>query len=347
MAKAGQDPNLDILRSVAVLAVFATHTLQVVAGCRFEERLAYGIDTYALGRIGVLLFFVHTSLVLMQSLERTGTALDGWPLIRHFYIKRAFRIYPLSICLILVCVAFSIPPDALGVPYAWHGARWVAASVLLIQNITRDSQVSGPMYSLPYEVQMYLLLPILFLVLKAPGSGLRLILIYWLGAVLSLFALVLFYLPCFLAGVVAYKLLQTVRPRLAAWLWYPAVICIVVLYVLTPLSDDSWLKNVLTCLLVAGSIPLFNRNRGVIATAASQIAKYSYGIYLCHTPVLWLLYRKLTIPDWQRAIWLVIATGAVSMACYHAIEHPLIQIGTRLANKVSVKPRAPVAAAIS
>src|ERR1019366_3535011 len=156
MAKAGHAPNLDILRSVAVLAGFATHTLQVIAGCKFGEHFAYGVDTYALGRIGVLLFFVHTSLVLMQSLERTGTELAAWPLIRHFYIKRAFRIYPLSICLISVCIAFSIPPNALGVAYEWHGARWVAASILLIQNITRDSQVSGPMYSLPYEVQMYL-----------------------------------------------------------------------------------------------------------------------------------------------------------------------------------------------
>jgi peptidoglycan/LPS O-acetylase OafA/YrhL len=80
------------VRSVAVLAVLVTHVLQVTAGCKFDGHLAYGIETYSLGTAGVLLFFVHTALVLMQSLERTGTTRSGWPLIRFFYIRRAFRI---------------------------------------------------------------------------------------------------------------------------------------------------------------------------------------------------------------------------------------------------------------
>lgn len=74
MTKAPQNSNLDILRSVAVLAVFLCHLLQVMAGCKFGERLAFGIETYSLGQIGVVIFFVHTSLVLMQSMERTGHA---------------------------------------------------------------------------------------------------------------------------------------------------------------------------------------------------------------------------------------------------------------------------------
>jgi hypothetical protein len=65
-----------------------------------------------------------TSLVLMQSLERTSANLFGWSLIWYFYIRRAFRIYPLSVCLILLSIALSIPPDALGVCYSWQGMRW-------------------------------------------------------------------------------------------------------------------------------------------------------------------------------------------------------------------------------
>lgn len=343
MAKAGQDSNLDILRSVAVLAVFAAHSLQVIAGCKIGEHLAYGVETYALGRIGVLIFFVHTSLVLMQSLERTSVGLSHLSLIKHFYIKRAFRIYPLSACLILLSIAFSIPPNALAVPYKWQGMRWVLANLLLIQNVTGFTPVSSPLWSLPYEVQMYLVLPLLFLLLRAPGAGTRLILMYLMGALLSFYPL-FHYLPCFLAGVVAYKLLGTFRRYFLAWLWCPVVIGAVVLYALAPYSDTSSVKDVLFCLLVGALIPLFQRNGGAIATIASHIAKYSYGIYLVHTPVLWLLYRKLTIPDWQRAIWLAIATGTVSVACYYLIEHPLIQLGARLADRGSVKSRALTAA---
>jgi peptidoglycan/LPS O-acetylase OafA/YrhL len=333
----GQNSNLDILRSVAVLAVFVTHAVQVIAGCRYGEHLAYGVETYSLGRIGVLIFFVHTSLVLMQSLERAATNLLGWSLIRYFYIRRAFRIYPLSFCLIFVSIVFSIPPNALGVPYIWHGARWASSNILLIQNITGVSPVSGPLWSLPYEAQMYLILPLLLLALRTPRGSNGLSLIYVIGTLLSLFYPLFQYLPCFLAGVISYQLLGTVRPRVRAWLWSPAVVGIVVLYVFIPNANVGALKDVLICLIVGALIPLFQQNSGAITTVASHIAKYSYGIYLCHTPLLWLLYRKLTIPDWQRPIWLVIATGIVSWACYHAIEHPLIQIGTRLANRVSMK----------
>jgi peptidoglycan/LPS O-acetylase OafA/YrhL len=337
MAKGVENSNLDILRSAAVLAVFGTHTLQVFAGLAYGEHFAFGVETYALGQIGVLIFFVHTSLVLMQSLERAATRLSGWPLIRHFYIRRAFRIYPLSTFLILLSIIFSIPPNAVGTPYRWFGAGWVLENVFLVQNIGhmgRDA-VSSPLWSLPYEVQMYLILPALFLLVRASGSRLSLIPIYYAGIFLSVFHPVFRYVPCFLAGVIAYKMLGAARPRLAAWLWCPAVIGAITLYSLTPYSAPGSLKDVIICLIVGSSIPLFQRVPGVIATAASKIAKYSYGVYLCHTPILWLLYRRMTIPHWQRPIWLVIATGGVSIACYYAVERPLIEAGSRFANRLS------------
>jgi peptidoglycan/LPS O-acetylase OafA/YrhL len=351
VSKVSQDSNLDILRSIAVLAVFLTHALQVISGSSLYEHFSYGVDTFALGRSGVLIFFVHTSLVLMQSLERTGKKLSGWSLVQYFYIRRAFRIYPLAIFLILFSITLSVPPDAMGTPYEWRGVRWVAANILLIQNITYDEQVSGPLWSLPFEVQMYLILPILFLLLRgARGSGRLILVVYSTGVLIGRygkFHRLVMFLPCFLAGVIAYKLLGTVRPRLRSWLWCPAVIGAVTLYVATPYSDENWWKNTALCLAVGLLIPWFQRDNGAIGIAASQVAKYSYGIYLCHTPLMWLIYRKLTIPGWQRAILLVMATGACSMACYHVIEHPLIQIGTRVANRVTVKLRASTDDAIS
>lgn len=331
-AKPGQDPNLDILRSVAVLSVFLTHTLQVTAGLRLGEHFAYGVETFSLGHIGVLLFFVHTSLVLMQSLERAGAKLAGWPLIRHFYIRRAFRIYPLSVCLVLLSIVFAIPPDALNVTYRWFGVAWMSTNILLIQNLTNFSPVASPMWSLPYEVQMCLVLPLIFLFLRAPGNSSGLPLICVVGVLLSLFYPLFRYFPCFLSGVMAYTLIGSWQPRFPAWLWCPAIAFAVALYVAAPFSDANWVKDVLVCIAVGLSIPLFRGNSGAIAAVAARIAKYSYGIYLCHTPLLWLLYRKLTIPAWQRGIWLVFATGLVSVACYRAIEAPLIRLGTRVAS---------------
>jgi peptidoglycan/LPS O-acetylase OafA/YrhL len=286
-------------------------------------------------RTSFRIFFVHTSLVLMQSLERARTTRNGWALIRWFYMRRAFRIYPLSACVILLSIALSIPPNAVGVPYHWQGARWLLANLLLVQNIPGIPEVASPMWSLPYEVQMYLVLPVLFLLLTAANSRWRLAAICIVGSLCPLQYL-LRYVPCFLTGVIAYKLLGQVRPRLPAWLWCPTVIGAVALYVRAPYSTP---KEYLICLIIGVLIPLFRANRGPISAVAANIAKYSYGVYLCHTPILWLLYCKLAMPGWQRLLWLVLATAAVSVACYHAIERPLIEFGTRLANRVPARPR--------
>jgi peptidoglycan/LPS O-acetylase OafA/YrhL len=154
---------------------------------------------------------------------------------------------------------------------------------------------------------------------------------------LSVFHPVFRYVPCFLAGVIAYKVLGTARPRLAAWLWCPVVIGAIALYTLTPYCEAGSLKDVIVCQIVGASMPVFKGVSGVIATVASKIARYSYGIYLCHTPILWLLYRRMTIPHWQRPIWLAVATGGVSIACYYAVERPMIEAGTRFANRLSEK----------
>ena len=67
-----------------------------------------------LGRFGVLLFFVHTALVLMSSIERQGTHRAGW--VRAFYVRRALRIYPLAVVTILLVAACAVPVELLQPP---------------------------------------------------------------------------------------------------------------------------------------------------------------------------------------------------------------------------------------
>ncbi len=333
-----QDANLDTLRALAVLAVFACHLLQVLAGAPFGEHYAFGIESYALGQVGVLLFFVHTSLVLFQSLERTGAGLSGRTLAARFYIRRAFRVYPLSICAILIAVAFAIPPNPLGLAYQWRGARWLAANLLLMQNIGRIDPVLSPLWSLPYEVQMYLVLPAVFLQVRARGGAVRLAQIYLFSVMLSRFHQVFRFAPCFLAGAIAYLLCRALRPRLPAWLWPAAVCGLIAVYVSDLWAHDNWLKDFAVCLAVGLLIPLFRRVGGPVAAAAAQVAKYSYGIYLCHMPLLWLFYRKLELAGWQRAVGLAAGMTAIPVISYYALERPLIQVGARLAGRIRLAP---------
>lgn len=334
MTKPHHDSNLDILRSIAVLSVFFAHLLRFAP--HFDVS-AHGAQQVSLGMAGVLIFFVHTSLVLMQSLERTGKELADWPLAKYFYIRRAFRIYPLSVCVILISIALSIPSNPL-VQYRSYRLGWALSNLLLIQNITLAKNVSDPMWSLPYELQMYLVLPILFLGLRASAGHLRLLVVYGGGVLVSMIHWVFQFVPCFLSGVIAYDLLKTVQPRFRAWLWTPTVLAIVAIFTITPDSNAKW-KWGSTCMFVGLSLPMFHQNTGAIATAAARIAKYSYGIYLCHLPLMWLFDCKLTLPDLQRPVFVVIATGIASGACFHAIEHPLIRVGTRIAAWKPAKPK--------
>jgi len=61
--------NLDTLRSTAVLAVYVAHLSYCLYGTDFA---GFGFFE-AIGRFGVILFFLHTSLVLMMSINRTAS----------------------------------------------------------------------------------------------------------------------------------------------------------------------------------------------------------------------------------------------------------------------------------
>jgi peptidoglycan/LPS O-acetylase OafA/YrhL len=111
-----------------------------------------------------MVFFVHTALVLMWSLERKPNTLD-------FYIRRVFRIYPLALLAIVIVMIFHAPdagtPSLQPFHYADPTWRDVAIQATLVPNMLTDKwPIMGVMWSLQYEVEMYVLLPVLFFFLK-------------------------------------------------------------------------------------------------------------------------------------------------------------------------------------
>ena len=126
--------NLDLLRALAVLMVLAQHLL------RRAELLSVGpIPVETIGHFGVLLFFVHTSLVLMYSMHRACDR-DAKELVRSFYIRRLFRIYPLSTVAIVAALALGVtsmgPVHGLAVT-ARPNLVAVSSDLLMVQNVTQ------------------------------------------------------------------------------------------------------------------------------------------------------------------------------------------------------------------
>ncbi|MGP0020245.1 MAG: acyltransferase family protein [Candidatus Sulfotelmatobacter sp.] len=352
--------NLDFLRSVAVLLVLVDH-LFMAAG--LAERFPV---VYDMGRLGVLMFFVHTSLVLMLSLERSEER-DSGDLFRGFYIRRAFRIYPLSIaCVLLVC-AFGVPQTPGGAP-AVRSVFQIIASLLLVQNVAGQLSVISPMWSLPLEIQMYIVLPFLYIFARR-HSAKDLLKVGCAAALIGLpfdWALsrhlvrglgrldILDYAPCFIAGVMSYRLSKNRTPAVSSWLWPVAVVATVTGYLLwqtvfpDPANRMPAYREWVVCWILGGLIPHFREMRlRWLRTASHYVAKYSYGIYLGQVPALWIgftFWPHMASPF--RWIVSVVLLAGIAVASYHAIEHPGILLGKLVAGRAESK-RSRVAALVA
>jgi peptidoglycan/LPS O-acetylase OafA/YrhL len=335
--------NLDVLRALAVLLVLGSH----VAAMRISTPSAAQLVS-DLGQEGVVLFFVHTALVLMASLERIAArGLSGWGRARDFYIRRAFRIYPLAIFTVMIVVATHTPvhpapvfaspfePPTLG--------RWLA-NLTLTTNLFNSKPVSGPLWSLPLEVQMYVALPLAFaLIIRAPA--LRAVGIFCLGIALGAVALrigpplqAVQYAPCFMAGVMAFWLLRRVRARLPGWIWWFVLLLLVWLshIVLPGLASDPS-RGWALAIVVGVAIP-FVRNLGdsMFVRAAHVVCTYSYSIYLIHLPLLaWTLLRMNGAPLWARYAAFTAGIIVIPALLYHLLEEPMIRLGARVASGFS------------
>ena len=340
-----ESANLDFIRAVAVLLVFFCHLYLIHVGTILTR---WSTPVRAAGQLGVLIFFVHTCLVLMWSLERLG--LRGKDLFLSFYVRRIFRLYPLSIA----CVLFAYFFDA-----RWnHENFW--QNITLTQNIffihhSTIPPAIEPIWSLPLEVQMYVLLPLLFLLLR--NRSLKLLAFIWVLCVgasflqpyLGIRAAILMFAPCFFGGIIAWRMIRAgITSQLPGWLWPVATAVLAMTWVVVPQTYRA-LQFAIFGLTLGAAVPLFKEMPwNSINKATKIVARYSYGIYLSHFAIEIFVFSdpyhpsfKLFAPlavrirehggrlgHWGVFIGLAVLTP---LALYHLIEAPGIKLGKKVA----------------
>lgn len=166
-------PELQGLRGIAVLAVVLYHCHPLLIGTPLYYASLWGWS-------GVNLFFVLSGFLITTILLEAR----GRPhYFRNFYARRALRIWPVYLLLLVVC--YSVPLWFLGDTLA-HQTHWrtLAAYALFLQNLrhTPLPGTLGPTWSLAIEEQYYLLWAPLVWFLGARRLWLSLI----LGALLAL-----------------------------------------------------------------------------------------------------------------------------------------------------------------
>ena len=294
--------------------------------------------------LGVFIFFTHTTLVLMWSLQRDPHTL-------RFYIRRAFRIYPLWLVVLFLSVAIKLPTSPALAPHFGYlkvGWREMAENALLVFNLEGPGcRLIGASWSLPVEVQMYVVLPLLFFFIRSNRSVWPLLVLDVLAMATArrmdspIAADLLFSTPLFLPGAIAYVGFEKWRSRLPAWL-FPVRLVLLIGSVdrVASLRRHSFRYGWLFALILGLSLPLFAQiTWRPLVRGAHLVAKYSYGIYLSHFAAFavgFYYLRAFSLP--VRVAAFAASFAVLPVIFYHTVEKPMISVGSRIARRFEWGP---------
>ena len=162
---ADKNNNLNLIRILAAFAVLISHSFAIVTGDVDAEplRALLGVTP---GTLAVDVFFVTSGLLLANSLSKKGNALE-------FIISRVARIYPALIVAVLLTV-FVLGPiftKLTFIDYLQNKATYTYffKTTTLVRDVGYTlpgvfsdnplyNQVNGSLWTLPFELKMYILL---------------------------------------------------------------------------------------------------------------------------------------------------------------------------------------------
>jgi peptidoglycan/LPS O-acetylase OafA/YrhL len=332
--------NFDALRLLAAASVIFSHSFLLAEGRQDHEPLMLLTRGQSiLGVVGVFVFFVISGFLVTHSFETTASP---W----HFLAKRALRIYPGLAACILLC-ALALGPLATSLPiraYFASAGTWDFLLSNLVLNVEHNGLpgvrftgfdvggiVDGPLWSLPCEVAMYLLVLVL--------GSLRLLKV-WALAPLFLLGLVCLLLDTaawpdfnfigtcgwllafFVAGMILYKLRAT-----AVFDGRIALLALAGLVASVPLGRFLLLFPLFGAYLVL----YVALDRRLPVLRAARFGDLSYGLYIYGWPVQQaLLYASGGRLLWWQLFPLALALAtALAFLSWHFVEQPALRLKPR------------------
>ncbi|HVB18403.1 MAG TPA: acyltransferase [Stellaceae bacterium] len=318
--------NFDLLRLIAALSVIFSHAFLLSENSQAHDPLMILTGGQSvLGLAGVFVFFTISGYLVTQSFANTPSP---WV----FLAKRALRIFPGLIACLLVC-AFVVGPLVTTLPLAEYLTRR-EPYLFVLHNSVLDvvynglpgvlfgpggagAVVNGPLWSLPCEVMMYLMLFALgvcrlltlpvALVLLAVG-----IVSLWfdLG---SLLGGAFWLLSFFAAGICLYRLRgsQVISGRGA-------------LVALAGLALSIPLRSFFIGFALFGSylVIYLALNRRLPKVPAARFGDLSYGLYIYGWPIEQsvVYFSNATAPWWAVFGISVAVAVPVAFLSWHLVE---------------------------
>lgn len=304
--------NFDLIRLAAALQVAGTHALPYFVPASRSWYVVRFIELFP----GVPVFFFVSGFLISKSFEKNSNP-------REYALNRALRIYPgLTVCFVLsVAAAAATGYFSAARPALSSLLLWAAAQLSFIQFYNPEFMrhygvgvINGSMWTVAVELQFYVLIPVLYAVLRPAESTPRranyllcgLGVLFWVGNALYVAGTARYtnalwfkllgvsFIPwfyMFLVGVFFQRNCERLLILLAGR-WVPALL----LYCALAGLGSSLLKlNVGNTL----SVPLFMLL--AVATFALAFSRpqlsdrllrrndISYGVYIYHMPAVNLL----------------------------------------------------------
>jgi len=351
----GYRPELDGLRGISILLVYIHHLYHPLMPGGF-----FGVDIFF-----VLSGFLITSL-LVQEWEREGSIS-----LKDFYIRRALRLMPALLLLILITGSYAlifldkkrIIETCQGI---WLTLSYVSNWLYAFGYFSANNPL-GITWSLAIEEQFYLTWPLLLILVLRFKLGQRCIL-YILVLSLAIIALYrrilvdqganilrLYYasdiradtllIGCLLGLLVSWNLLPR-NGRLEISIKFLAAAGVIFLGYLV--GTSSWTNLML---YKSGGYTLVALSIALILTVVIiwppkfvlsvlrfpplvWVGRISYGLYLWHWPVRWFIYQKKIMPaSAVQLVTVVVLSLSLTALSYYFVEKPFLLWKKRFGHK--------------
>lgn len=156
--------NFNLIRMIAATAVIFSHSFALALGENGFEPI-YNLLGMSLGGIAVNVFFITSGLLVTRSLCFKIN-------LRQFVIARALRIYPALIVSVLVCLIVGTIISTLSfnefirnnnsIKFILYNSSIIISDFQTLPGVFEqapyDSSVNGSLWTLPWELRMYLVL---------------------------------------------------------------------------------------------------------------------------------------------------------------------------------------------
>jgi peptidoglycan/LPS O-acetylase OafA/YrhL len=164
---AGRDNNLNLIRFLAAFAVLISHSFPLALGEGAKEPLG-GATGITIGTMAVDIFFVTSGFLVTGSLLTRASLVD-------FTLSRILRIYPALIAVVITTIVGGLFISTLPVvEYLTHPqlARYLIINSTMLKAEYElpgvfganpyPKSVNGSLWTLPWELRMYVLLAVLW-----------------------------------------------------------------------------------------------------------------------------------------------------------------------------------------